>query len=95
MTKVYLERRKSSTAESNQLNVSYFSSEISEDFHLTRTMEPEAFAILFIKLYLNFLALQHSIQDPPDQGLNLLPPPTLEVQSLSHWTTREVPEILD
>ena len=95
MTKVYLERRKSSTDELDQRNVSYFSSEISEDFHLTRTVEPEAFAILFIKLFLNFLALQHSIQDPPGQGLNLLPPPTLEVQSLNHWTTREVPEIFD
>ena len=95
MTKVYLKRRKSSTDESDQLNVSYFSSEISEDFHLTRTVEPEVFAILFIKSFLNILALKHSIQDPPDQELNLLPPPTLEVQSLNHWTTREVPEILD
>ena len=25
----------------------------------------------------------------PGQGLN--PPPTLETQSLNHWTTREVP----
>ena len=48
MAKVYSERRKSSTDESIQLNVSYSSSEINEAFHLTRPVRPESLQFLTI-----------------------------------------------
>lgn len=48
MAKVYSERSKSCTDESNQLNVSSFSSEINEAFHLTRPVRPESLQFLTI-----------------------------------------------